>query len=403
MLSAANLIFMISVADAKKIIHDHTTSLAPITMPLKEAAGLVLAEDCFAGTDIPGFPQSAMDGYAFAFESWKQNPMPLEGAIPAGREDLVSLNPGTAIRIFTGAAVPQNADTVVMQEKTRIENGQLIIEDNLLEKGGNVRPKGSEMTAGSLAIPKGNVLTPASIGFLAGLGIDQVSVYPQPKISIVVTGNELQQPGHSLAFGQVYESNSYTLSAVLQLLHLRPQNIIYAADDLVALQQILQSELETSDVLLITGGVSVGDYDFVSKALENCGVEKRFHKIKQKPGKPLFFGTLENKLVFGLPGNPSSVLTCFYEYVWPALEQMMQMPHSKITVRELPLVQGYTKKPGLTHFLKGLLLNDAVVPLDAQESYRMRSFATANCFIVLEEDGTEYHTDDIVTVHILPV
>lgn len=394
---------MISVADAKKIIHDYTTSLTPVIMPLKEAAGLVLAADCFAGTDIPGFHQSAMDGYAFSFDNWKQNPMPLQGEIPAGREDILSLNPGTAIRIFTGAAVPDNADTVVMQEKTRIENGLLIIEDDLLQKGGNVRPKGSEMTAGSLAMLKGNVLTPAAIGFLAGLGIDQVSVYPKPKISIVVTGNELQQPGQPLKHGQVYESNSYTLTAVLQLLQLQSQKLIYAPDDLPSLQETLMTQLETSDVLLITGGVSVGDYDFVSAALENCGVEKRFHKIKQKPGKPLFFGALGNKLVFGLPGNPSSVLTCFYEYVWPALEQLMQMPHSKIVTKELPLAQGYTKKPGLTHFLKGLLLNDAVIPLDAQESYRMRSFATANCFIVLEEDGTEYHTDDIVTVHILPV
>lgn len=393
---------MISVAEAKKIIHDHTTSLTPQTMQLKDAAGLVLAEDCFASTDIPGFPQSAMDGYAFAFDSWKKQPLRLQGEIPAGRGDVLSLDAGTAIRIFTGAVVPENADTVVMQEKTRVENGQLIIEDDLLEKGGNVRPKGSEMTAGALAIPKGHVLTPASVGFLAGLGIHEVSVYPKPKISIVVTGSELQQPGQPLAFGQVYESNSYTLRSALQLLHLQPEHVVYAIDDLSELQKTLQTGLETSDVLLITGGVSVGDYDFVSKALENCGVEKQFHKIKQKPGKPLFFGTLGNKLVFGLPGNPSSVLTCFYEYVWPALEQFMQMPRSRIITRELPLAQGYTKKPGLTHFLKGLLLNEAVIPLDAQESYRMRSFATADCFIVLEETGTEYHTDDIVTVHILP-
>ncbi|PZF74540.1 molybdopterin molybdotransferase MoeA [Taibaiella soli] len=393
---------MISVAEAKKIIHDHTQSLTPVTMPLKEAVGMVLAEDCFAGSDIPGFPQSAMDGYAFAFDSWKQKTLLLQGEIPAGRGDAPPLEAGTAVRIFTGAAVPENADTVVMQEKTRVENGQLIIEDDLLEKGGNVRPKGSEMMSGALAIPQGNVLTAASIGFLAGLGIHEVNVYPKPKISIVVTGNELQQPGQPLEFGQVYESNSYTLTAVLQTLHLEAASVVYAADDLSTLQETLKFHLETSDVLLITGGVSVGDYDFVSKALENCGVEKHFHKIKQKPGKPLFFGTLGNKLVFGLPGNPSSVLTCFYEYTWPALEQMMHMPHSKIIARELPLARGYTKKPGLTHFLKGLLLNDAVIPLDAQESYRMRSFATANCFIILEEEGTEYHTDDIVTVHILP-
>lgn len=393
---------MISVSEAHQIIQANIPVLAPTQLSLHDAAGFVLAEDCFATADIPAFPQSAMDGYAFAFDGWQNKPLQIQDVIPAGHAEKIQLKPGYAARIFTGAAVPDGADTVVMQEKIRTENSTLIIEDDALEINANVRPEGSEIRKGALALPSGTVLTPGAIGFLAGMGISKVAVYTPPRVCIIVTGNELQQPGNPLQFGQVYESNSYSLTAALQLANIKPVSVAHAADDMDALQHALEQALAQCDVLLITGGVSVGDYDFVSKTLEQCGVEKLFHRIRQKPGKPLLFGRKGDQLIFGLPGNPSSVLTCFYEYTWPALEKIMRRPASKIITTTTILAKDYTKKPGLTHFLKGHFTGTNVMPLDAQESYRMSSFAIANCFIVLNEADEQLKKGDTVTIHILP-
>ena len=346
---------MISVAEAKQIIEENTSSLKPVRLPLLSAAGKILAEDIYASHDIPAFPQSAMDGYAFAFEDWEQQgKFIIEGEVEAGSNKSITISPGKAVRIFTGAPVPPGTDTVVMQEKTSIRNNQLIIEDNLIEKGTNVRPKGSEISAGDLALPKGSLLSPAAIGFLAGIGIAEVMTIPNPVISIIITGKELQSPGQPLEPGQVYDANSFSLSAILKHLHFDDIRIFRSDDDLDILTGLLKVALKESDVVLLTGGISVGDYDFVLPAAENCGVTKLFHKIKQRPGKPLFFGSKEDKLVFGLPGNPSSVLTCFYEYVLHALELLTLQP-MRLKTLHAPLSKSFTKKTVLTHFLKGYL------------------------------------------------
>ncbi|MBK5271741.1 MAG: molybdopterin molybdotransferase MoeA, partial [Bacteroidia bacterium] len=317
---------MISVSEAKKIIEENAFELQPVKLPLQEAAGKILAENVYATLDIPSFPQSSMDGYAFLFGAWKRNrKLILEGEVAAGSHKKISLDPGKAIRIFTGAPVPPGADTVIMQEKVRIDSlaesvRELIIEDEGIQQGANVRPKGSEMKASELALEKESLLSPAAIGFLAGIGTIQVNVIPNPSISIIITGNELQHAGQPLDYGQVYESNSFTLTSALHHLHIDTVKIFRADDSLETLTGILKEAIQQSDMVLLTGGVSAGDYDFVLQSATNCGVEKLFHKIKQRPGKPLYFGTKGNKLVFGLPGNPSSVLTCFYEYVLLALE-----------------------------------------------------------------------------------
>jgi molybdopterin molybdotransferase len=282
---------MISVTDAKKIISENVSSLEPVTLSLQESAGLILAEEVYASMDIPAFPQSSMDGYAFSFEGWKQHKkLNITGEVAAGSNETFTLAPGNAVRIFTGAAVPTGADTVIMQEKVKAQNGELIIEDEALQSGNSVRSKGSEIKAGALALEKGSILSPAAIGFLAGIGITEIKVYPNPSISIIITGNELQQPGQSLQHGQVYESNSFALKAVLQQLHIESIQILYATDKPEIITDTLKKALQQSDVVLLTGGISVGDYDFVLQASTECGVEKLFHKIKQRPGKPIYFG-----------------------------------------------------------------------------------------------------------------
>jgi len=393
---------MISVQEAKKIISKNVSSLEPVLLPLSQAAGLILAEDIYATTDIPAFPQSSMDGYAFSFEGWKKyKRLKIAGEVAAGSNEKFTLTPANAVRIFTGAAVPAGADTVIMQEKIQVENGELKIEDETIEQGNSVRLKGSEIKGGELALGKESVLSPAAIGFLAGIGMAEVKVYPNPSITIIITGNELQQPGQPLLHGQVYESNSFTLIAGLQQLHINDTKILYATDKPEVVTGTLRKALEQTDVVLLTGGISVGDYDFVLQSATECGVEKLFHKIKQRPGKPLYFGKKESKLVFGLPGNPSSVLTCFYQYVVPALEKLSKRKIG-LQILQVPLERSFRKTVGLTHFLKGFYNGKTVAPLDAQESYRLSSFAKANCLIQVDEDTTTLKEGELVDVYLLP-
>ena len=393
---------LISANEAKETILRYALPLTPKTVSLLDAAGLVSAEDVISSVDIPNFNQSSMDGYAFSFKDWKRNhPMKIMGEMAAGMGAQFELIPGTAARIFTGAPVPNGADTVVMQEKTRIEEGLLFIEDTTLQPGSNIRVKGAEIKSGQLAIKENSLLTPAAVGFLAGIGITHISVYPLPKLSIIVTGNELQTPGEALQYGQVYESNSWSLRAALHQMHIRETNLHRVEDTLGAVVDTLKKALAESDVICLTGGVSVGDYDFVAAAAQELVVEKVFHKIKQKPGKPFYFGKKGNKLVFGLPGNPASVMSCFYIYVEPALKKIARL-NSAIRSIRVPILTGFKKASGLTHFLKGFYDGQSAVPLSAQESFRLSSFADANCLIRIEEEVSVCNAGDIVEIHLIP-
>lgn len=391
---------MISVKEAKDLISQHITALNPILIDLAKASGHILAADIYAKYDIPAFSQSSMDGYAIKFADHEQE-LALIGEMAAGTANKIAIQNGETSRIFTGAPLPKGADTVVMQEKITRIDGKITLQDPNLKFGLNVRDKGSEITAGALAMERGNLLSPAAIGFLAGIGVNEISVYPMPKISVIVTGKELQQPGKALEFGQVYESNSYSLSAALKQEGIEQIAVYEADDDLEILKNILQKAVEISDVVLLTGGVSVGDYDFVIEAASSCGVKQVFHKVKQKPGKPLFFGTKDQKLIFGLPGNPSSVLSCYYNYVLPAIKALSHKSNGVIEV-QAKLTHAYSKAAGLTHFLKGKYENGKVTPLSAQESYLLSSFAQANCLICLDETKEHFKQGDILTVMILP-
>jgi len=288
-----------------------------------------------------------------------------------------------------------------MQEKTKTENGILLIDDEKLQQGSNVRPKGSEIKAGALALERNSFLSPAAIGFLAAIGNASVMVYPNPIISIIITGNELQQPGKPLQHAQVYESNSFALKAVLTQIYISGVEVYYASDNPEIVTGAIEKALNQSDVVLVTGGISVGDYDFVLQAVSKCGIEKLFHNVKQRPGKPLFFGKKNKKLVFGLPGNPSSVLTCFYQYVIPALEKLSHK-NPLLSKIKAPLSKPFQKTSVLTHFLKGIYDGHTLTPLEAQESYRLSSFANANCLIQIDEEITLCKDGEFVTGYLLP-
>lgn len=392
---------MITVQQAKQLIAEATPTYFPITVSLLDALGYVVAKDIIAPLDIPAFAQSSMDGYAITFEE-HQHTLQITTVIQAGQTEMSAIASGQAARIFTGAPLPVGADTVIMQEKVTVTDSNLLsCHDDQLTQGSNVRPIGSEIQKGMTALQAGEVLTPAAIGFLAGIGITTVEVFPKPSVALILTGNELQKPGNALSFGQVYESNSYTIRTALQQLGINSVTTYEAKDAIEELSEVLSHAIEKHSLVLLTGGVSVGDYDFVLAAAARNDVQTIFHRIAQKPGKPLFFGKKVNTLVFGLPGNPASVLTCFYQYVLPCIQQL-QHKNDQLPVLSVPLKKRVTKVAGLTQFLKAHYDGQTVTPLSAQESFRMRTFAVANCFICLEGDRLHYEADDLVPIHLLP-
>lgn len=391
---------MISVSEAKELIRARVTRLPVMELPLLQAAFCILASDIYAGIDIPAFEQSSMDGYAIRYAD-KNLLLTVSGEMAAGSSSALTLNPGEAIRIFTGAPVPAGADTVVMQEKVTLLEGKIRIDDSGLSYGLAVRPAGSEIRAGALALHKEALLTPAALGFLAGIGISHVPVYPPPSVSILVTGNELQQPGKPLGAGQVYESNSYSLTAALHQAGISVIYVLQVEDKPESLQLQLEVALAQSDLVILTGGVSVGDYDFVPEAAAQCGVEKVFHQVRQKPGKPLYFGMKGSVPVFGLPGNPSSVLSCFYNYVLEAVA-LLGARKSNTLWTTATLANSYSKPRGLTHFLKGSFDGTQARILQAQASYQLSSFAEANCLVMLAEDREQYETGEEVELLLLP-
>lgn len=392
---------MISVQEAAALVAAHCRPLAAVTLSLVQAAGHTLAQDICSPIDVPAFAQVAMDGYCFRFGDHLSHALTIGEEIQAGHPAGAALSPRSALRIFTGAALPLGADTVVMQEKVSIQDGRLVIHDLQLRRGSHVKAAGSEIKRGEPALKKGVLLTPAASGFLASMGITAVSVHSMPSVAIIITGKEIRPPGTPLQPGQVYDANSFALQAALNRSGIRQVTTVYTDDRLAAVEQALQDALQQADAVLLSGGISVGEYDFVLKACEACAVNTVFHKVNQKPGKPLYFGMKEAKPVFGLPGNPAAALTCFYVYVATALAQLAAQPNPIKTLR-LPLSEDHSKPPGKAIFLKGLRDGDKVSILPAQESYRLSSFANANCLVCLDETVAIVHQGEPVEVLVLP-
>ena len=391
---------MISVSEAQKLIAAHTNIFETITVPLYEATGLVSAENMFSTINFPPFNQSAMDGYGFRMEDLDENKsLTITDEIPAGVFPTKPLLSNSSVRIFTGAPVPLGCNTIVMQEKVTVIDNKLFINDNQITIGANIRTQGFQTKIGDLVLEAKTKITPGVVGYLAGLGFDKIKVFRKPNICVITTGNELNNPGNPLENGKVYECNSYSLHAALSEYKIEPKKIVGVIDNETETTEVIKQNIPHFDIILLSGGVSVGDYDFVSKALENCGVQKIFHKVKQKPGKPLYFGKINNTIIFGLPGNPSALLSCFYLYISPIIKKMMGFKIENKTL--LPLTNSFTKKAGLTFFLKAKMEENKVTILQAQESFLMSSFAYANCIVQLDEDKTEFQIGDLVEVYLL--
>ncbi len=311
------------------------------------------------------------------------------------------LKPGQATRIFTGAAVPKSADAVVRQEDTNVSGTTLKV-DPLPKAMANIRPQAEQITEGEVALKTGQNISPAAIGYLSTLGIERVPVYKKPSVAILITGNELIKPGQPLEFGQIYESNGQMLKAALSDLGLDNTEIHRVKDDYEETKSLLKSLLETNDVLLCSGGISVGDYDFVGKALLELGVEQVFYKVKQKPGKPLFFGKKNEKVVFALPGNPASALTGFYVYAIPALQILMGKSKIGLGRVKKQISQDFLQKGDRAQFLKAHISDNQVEILEGQSSAMLYAFTQANALAYVPSEVSAYKEGEEIECIILP-
>ncbi|TLU98901.1 molybdopterin molybdotransferase MoeA [Dyadobacter luticola] len=395
---------MVSVNEAKEKVIANAPVLSGEVKKLADALGYVLAEDILAPFSQPSFRQSSMDGYAIIHSDILHSgtELTLSGESKAGQTVALSLQSGQAIRIFTGAMVPDEATAVIMQEHTEVKEGKVLIHEFPVPEGKNVREIGKQIKKGAMALPGGTYLSPGSIGFLQGMAVTEVNVYRKPKIGLLLTGDELLKIGDPLTPGKIYESNSAMLIAALSQEGITDIEVTYAADDLDSTVAALKDLTVKNDVILASGGISVGDYDFVGAALKEVGTEQVFYKVKQKPGKPLMFAKKEEKLFFALPGNPASSLVCYYEYVLPALRKMMGRNDLFLKSLQMPVKYPYAFDGQRDEFLKAMIAGDEVIPLDGQESFALRSFAVADAIIYLPTTQNKVKPGDLVEVHLLP-
>lgn len=384
---------MISVEEALKKIDKTVDASMAHQMKLQDAYNLVLAEDVVSAIDMPPFPQSAMDGYAVSLND--SNTFTLVGEVKAGDGHEPQLQKGEAVRIFTGAPVPASADVVVRQEDCRYHDTLLTV-DPLPKEGANIRPKAEQTKEGEVALRKGQVLNAAAIGYAATLGVTEVSVYQNPKVAILVTGNELVAPGSGLKYGQIYESNAIMLQSTLKGYGVFDAAVFRVKDDYTSTRGQLAEMFKAYDVILCSGGISVGDYDFVGKALNELGVEEVFYKIKQKPGKPLYFGKKNKSLVFALPGNPAAALTCFNVYVVKALNLLGGKRSEGLVRVRKKITKDFSRKGDRAQFLKAAICGDEVAIMEGQSSAMLHTYALCNALVYVPLERQSIVKDDLV-------
>lgn len=386
---------MISVQDALKAILRFTSLLPPEKIELTSLLGRVLAEDIHSNANIPPFDNSAMDGYAVKASSTSgatsSSPKALDiiDDIRAGYISPKVVRRGQAARIMTGAPVPRGADTVVMVERTK-KRGRGKVE--IFKKAGedeNIRRAGEDIKKDEKVFKKGTLLNPARIGILASLGKSRVMVTKRPRIGILATGDEVVDVGKNMAAGKIRSSTTYALYSQIVDCGGIPKNLGIAKDDPAELKRKIKKGLDC-DILLVSGGVSVGEYDFVKDVLADLGVSIKFWQVRMRPGKPLVFGTLGKTLVFGLPGNPVSGMIGFEIFVRSAIMKMSGRSVDKRKMVEAVLENNITKRKGLRYFLRAKTHADGgrfyTRTTGPQGSGILKSMSLANSLIILLEE-----------------
>ena len=370
-------------------------------VPVRGALSRILAEDVISPVDVPNHTNSAMDGYALAASDLLAADLKVIGTAWAGSAYAGPVGSGECVRIMTGAVIPDRCDTVVMQEQAERIDDRIRLAAGQ-KPGQHVRRAGEDLAAGEIALVRGRCLLPSDLGMVASLGIGELAVLRKPRIAFFSNGDELRSIGETLALGDVYDSNRYTLHGMLTRLGVEFIDLGVIPDDRDRIRETFLRAAAIADVVITSAGASVGDADYVKEVLDEIG-EVNFWKLAMKPGRPLSFGKIDHAHFFGLPGNPVSVMVTFYQFVLPALRQLMGEENwapLRLPARTLNRLK---KRPGRTEYQRGYLVQDeggdlTVHSTGDQGSGILSSMSQANCFIVLDIDSDGAQVGDMVTV-----
>ncbi len=402
---------MISVKEAKSIIQEKFFHLESEVVPLEKSNGRILHEDIIAKFSSPRFNNSAMDGFAVrssdTIGASKQNPIILKniGISSAGVPSDLVINKGECIQCMTGAKIPSGSDAVIMVEDTDgfsdNDNVQVMIE---AQPGKHIRVKGEEINKGDILIPNRTPITASEIGICATFGYGELNVSKKPKIAIFGTGNELVEPGNNLNEGEIYNSNLYVFSDIVRNVggKILMQDVL--KDNKKNLKSFLSEALESCDVVISSGGVSMGRFDYVRDVFIELGVEEHFWKVAQKPGKPLFFGSGNKTLIFGLPGNPVSSYIGFMVWVWPILNEMMG--GNTLNPIQGELIESFPVENIKYRYLFGQawIENGKILCKPSRKigSHMLTSSLNANCILGAEPSDKKLNPGDLILVNLLP-
>lgn len=373
---------------------------------LTDALGHVIAEDIISPIDVPGHRNSAVDGYALIGDELSEGTeFQIAGRSLAGHPFKDPVKPGFCVAITTGAVMPDDADTVIMQEHTETVGDRIVIQ-RPCRTGDNVRQAGEDIRAGSVVGAASERLTPPLMGVLASVGVDTVETYRRPKVTLFSTGDEICEPGEPLRRGSVYDSNRYSLRGMLTDMGIQLQDLGLIGDDPEAIRQALVTASGTSDAIITSGGVSVGEADYIKDILAELG-QMNFWKLAIKPGRPLTFGKIGDSVFFGLPGNPVAAMVTFLQFVRPALDRLAgSKPRPALRLRAV-CVDRLRKRPGRREFQRAILRQAPSGELQVgltgrQGSGVLTSMRLANCLIVLPESQETLEAGTEVTVELLP-
>jgi molybdopterin molybdotransferase len=395
----------LSFESARSLILEKMTTLPCESASLLDIVGRVLAEEIRAPWDLPRWNNSAMDGFAVKAEDCVAGrALRINGYLPAGSSTSgTSVEPGSAVRIMTGAPAPAGCDAIVPMEETEEKDGKVIIIGQV-KRGDHLRLQGEDVAQGELVIPAGTLLRPAEINMLASFGYRSVAVIRRPKVAILSTGDELVEPGDDVGPGQIINSNDYSLAAAVSEVGGEPILLGIARDDQASLIEKLTAGLQ-ADALITTAGVSMGDRDLVCEVLQELGVERQFWKVDIKPGRPTAFGLKEGKPVFSLPGNPVSTMVTFEEFVRPALLKMMGHQHVIKPFIKAVMKETIKKKPGRVQFLRVRVANNGEHLLATssgdQNTGILSTLLRANGIAVLPADRERIQAGEEVNIHLI--
>lgn len=402
---------IISYEDAKKIILSNIHPTETVYVPIKKALGNIISQDIIATENLPPFNNSAIDGYAVKIKNLQgaapDKPILIDTLddVPAGKLPTTRLKTGSTVKVMTGAPVPEGTDAVIPLELTETTYGNRIKVFGTVDELANIRFVGEDIQKGEVVLPIGTMVTSGNIGLLAALGLNEIPVLRRPRIGILASGDELIPIDKPLQPGKIRNSNTYMLMALAQSINADVVNLGVAKDSISDISNRIKKGDE-ADIIVCTGGASVGDRDFVKKAFKELNVDVKFTSVKQRPGKPLVFGIWEKKPIFALPGNPVSTYVSFIEYVIPVVKKMLDLPKYDFDLLPATLSEDIKKGAGMTHFIRGICELHAdgsysVKSTGNQSSGLMTSIAQANCIIVLEENTDDAKKGDTVNIHTL--